>query len=72
MLAYTPTGTHFKFTEFGFSCTLDPNDKTDWYVTENLCMKCGTPGYMAPELFANKLVTAAADIFSMGVILYAW
>jgi serine/threonine protein kinase len=70
-LAYTPNGTDFKFTEFGFSCTLDPNDKTNWYVTENLCTKCGTPGYMAPELYENKLVTAAADIFSMGAILYA-
>ena len=31
---------------------------------------CGTPGYMAPEVIANKQVTPAADVWSVGVIAY--
>ncbi|MCP4423248.1 MAG: protein kinase [Chloroflexi bacterium] len=33
-------------------------------------MSPGTPSYMAPEHLAGKEVTAAADIYAMGVILY--
>jgi serine/threonine-protein kinase len=32
--------------------------------------KSGTPSYMAPEQFDNKPLTAAADIYSFGVVLY--
>jgi len=71
-LQYTPNGTGLKITDFGFSCTIDPRDKTIWHVSQNICSKCGTPGYMAPEILANRHSTTAADIFSLGVILYTW
>jgi tetratricopeptide (TPR) repeat protein len=31
---------------------------------------CGTPGYMAPELWNGKQSSKASDIYSLGVILY--
>ena len=32
--------------------------------------KCGTPGYMAPEIFSNRGYNEKVDIFSSGIILY--
>jgi len=72
LLDYTSNGTELKLTEFGFSCSVDPDVENSWHVTQNVCTKCGTPGYMAPEILASKTSTLSADIFSMGVILYTW
>lgn len=51
-----------KVADFGFSCKLD--DK------ERIYGRCGTPGYMAPEIFNNFGFTVKADIYSLGVIFY--
>jgi len=69
---YAPSGTQLKILNFSFSCTSDVNDDSSWHINQNLCGKCGTPGYMAPETLSNKKSTIASDIFSLGVILYAW
>lgn len=38
---------------------------------EYLVKKCGTPGYIAPEIFDNNILyDQKVDIFSAGVILY--
>jgi len=70
LLDYTPNGTELKITEFGFSCVVDPNEKSAWEASRNVCGKCGTPGYMAPEVLLSKQSTTATDIFSMGVVFY--
>ena len=37
---------------------------------EMLNLKCGTPGYMAPEVLRNEPYDEKADLFSAGAILY--
>ena len=69
---HTSEITEIKLAEFGFSCTFNPNDQSIWNIDRNICSKCGTPGYIAPEIFANKRPTYSCDIYSLGVILYAW
>lgn len=36
----------------------------------SLSVKCGTPAYMAPEMFTDGLYTRSVDMWSVGVILY--
>lgn len=35
-----------------------------------LFRRCGTPGYVAPEILADKPYDTKVDVFSAGVILY--
>lgn len=58
-----PTTFHIHFVDFGLTQILKSN-------TDVLIGKCGTPGYMAPEIMENKYYGLSSDIFSLGVVLY--
>ena len=34
--------------------------------------KCGTAGFIAPEIFRDEPFSGQIDVFSLGVILYVW
>lgn len=63
---------HVKLLDFGVAVedvSSTPADQTR-SVTPNLTAHAGTPQYMAPEQAAGHPVTARADLFSLGVVLY--
>jgi serine/threonine protein kinase len=49
-------------TDLGLACRAD--DQNEIYK------KCGTPGYVAPEIFENEKFTDKSDIFSLGSLLF--
>ena len=51
-----------KIADFGLAVVVDPK------VPERL--RCGSPGYVAPEVLNNLGYDTKADMFSAGVILY--
>lgn len=54
-----------KICDFGFSKYLDPVDEI-----KNVESICGSPYYMAPEIFKNKQYGYYTDIWSVGIIFY--
>jgi serine/threonine protein kinase len=51
-----------KVTDFGFCTSLDD---------ENIDNMCGTPSYIAPELFQNQSIhDCKIDVYSAGVVAY--
>jgi serine/threonine protein kinase, bacterial len=52
-----------RLTDFGISRLVDSAALTATSVT-------GTPGYLAPEVASGRRVTAAADVYALGVMLY--
>ena len=42
----------------------------EFYKNKSLNTKCGTPGFMAPEIFNRTVYDERVDIFSAGIILY--
>jgi calcium-dependent protein kinase len=53
-----------KIVDFGFACEVNQNNF--------LFKKCGTPGFVAPEVFnaCMKMYNEKCDIFSAGIIFY--
>jgi serine/threonine-protein kinase len=56
-------GVLLRLTDFGISRLVDAGTLTQTSVT-------GTPGYLPPEVAAGGRVTAAADMYALGVVLY--
>lgn len=42
----------------------------EYYRAKNMKVTCGTPGYMAPEIFSEENYDEKVDIFSLGIILF--
>lgn len=51
-----------KIADFGLAAFINSNDQ--------LFKRCGTPGYVAPEILEDERYDEKVDIFSAGVILY--
>jgi len=43
----------------------------EYYHENEMKCVCGTPGYMAPEIFTREAYNEKIDIFSLGVVLYS-
>lgn len=58
---------NIKIIDFGLALSL-----TNKKNPENSFLKCGTPGYISPEIFASKnsIYNEKCDIFSIGVIFH--
>jgi serine/threonine-protein kinase len=56
-------GVVLRLTDFGISRLVDAGTLTQTTVT-------GTPGYLPPEVAGGGKVTAAADVYALGIVLY--
>lgn len=61
-IVYNAKTRELRLIDFGLS-TLKTNIE--------LFKKCGTPGYVAPEILRNEDYDESVDYFSLGVVLYA-
>lgn len=63
LLASTGDTTDVKIADFGLATRLA-------YPGEKLKLRCGSPGYVSPELLRDEGYSLPSDIFSAGVIFY--
>lgn len=50
-----------KIIDFGLACSLE---------SPKASKKCGTPGFIAPEVFTDDFSSQAIDLFSVGAIMF--
>lgn len=62
LLKSTDCDYELKIADFGLACFIEEGELLD--------LRCGSPGYVAPELLSDEGYNTKADIFSAGVILY--
>ena len=64
LVEHEPDGAvRLRLTDFGISRLVDSAALTQTQIT-------GTPGYLAPEVAAGGKVTAAGDVYALGIMLY--
>ena len=54
--------TGFKIADFGLAAEYSPS--------QPLALRCGSPGYVAPEILERQVYDSKVDIFSTGILLY--
>jgi len=62
LLMSSSSETDFKIADFGLAA--------EWDVANELSQRCGSPGYVAPEILHKSVYSSKVDVFSAGVILY--
>eukprot|EP01017_Pseudomicrothorax_dubius_P024943 TRINITY_DN2657_c0_g1_i5.p1 TRINITY_DN2657_c0_g1~~TRINITY_DN2657_c0_g1_i5.p1 ORF type:complete len:420 (-),score=74.47 TRINITY_DN2657_c0_g1_i5:597-1856(-) len=62
ILSSSENDVDIKIADFGLATYVD--------LEEQLFKRCGTPGYVAPEVLADQLYQQKVDVYSAGVILY--
>ena len=72
LLADKDDDTNVFIGDFGFATIIRPvlDEKTNRMTRRVLRQKCGTPSYVAPEVIAGKPYDQAADLWSLGVIVF--
>ncbi|CAK65125.1 unnamed protein product (macronuclear) [Paramecium tetraurelia] len=60
---FIPEKKRLPFVVLGNFCYSETTDSTQY-------KKCGTPGFVAPEIFRSKNYTSKVDLFSLGIIFY--
>jgi len=43
---------------------------SEHFVNKKLSVRCGTPGYMSPEMFTDEAYNEKIDVFSLGISLF--
>jgi len=61
LMASTENDFEIKIIDFGMAC---------YNTDEGQVQKCGSPGYVAPEILKNQVYGEKVDLFSAGIILY--
>ncbi|MFN7940898.1 MAG: serine/threonine-protein kinase [Thermoanaerobaculia bacterium] len=69
MLVPSPEGKRAVITDFGLARGF-AGDHHDGHTVTEIGGVLGTPAYMAPEQVEGKPLTAAADLFALGVVLF--
>ncbi len=57
-----PANFRVKIVDFGLATVVDPRKPET--------LRCGSPGYVAPEVLNNLGYDTKVDIFSLGIVLY--
>ena len=55
-------GVEFKIADFGLAA--------EYHSGEALSLRCGSPGYVAPEILEKHTYDSKVDVFSVGIIMY--
>ena len=54
---------NIKIIDFGLATIINDNKQYGY-------KQCGTPGYIAPEIYASSKYNEKCDIFSIGIIMF--
>jgi len=55
-------GQEFKIADFGLA--------SEYHAGESMTLRCGSPGYVAPEILEKHPYDSKVDIFSAGILMY--